>query len=745
MNLHLWVRLIDPRRIPFFSVLPYGCQWKECTITVLAWEFIGEMPADADLPPPEDNGNRCGPYARDNEYYVRQTLLQFHDCLTAANQPPPSPPEPSSDSTQTDSNEPSVHNSIHQEYSANTGQNAVHRVQVQPPKTNEKMEKGLNTKKGYWNPLTSYKQKAAVKIGKFTIMVKDNGKLVPAKQQEEKESQKTYMVNFNIVVGQVLVLKLSQTFKAFQTIDAQEKGGGTGYYKSKGDAQSCAATEACKYDKEKRKVSAVPKQAPDQNSTVKDTKESFNKPKTEFLSPKILAPIKKLFSTTKKKPTHTTITYPAKVFSTQTALSPTKLLHTNTSTNPQLTMELTDEQFVEQFAALSSGGESSQPIRLPQVGLANRQWNLCALLRVATDKSVIDHHFASTMMKAWGVDPATDISILARNMFLAQFTNREDLEKVMQRGIWTYRTDAVFPKRVRGSSDLEQPAVEVAEVWTQWHRVPPAAISKEGIHILARELGTPISEPVELFVGGHKIYKVKMLIKIDGKLKDRVDADHPELGTIPIYITYEKLPRICLFCSKIGHESLDCAEKLRLERLRVDPRFRDLPQMQQPIKLKVGAWINNSAKVPLTGTGSTIPNGPDYSGPSNVTNPKYGPAFFSGSWGRDAPQGDNNTLGLNLDRTANMEGFPNDPAAESPLSRARPFRARKIGEEKNDSHKRASPMDEREKGQMTEVLHLARANREDDFDAQTSGVAFEGNAHKKRTLEESSARPPQYQ
>ena len=84
MNLHLWVRIIDPRRIPYFSVLPYGCQWKECTITVIAWEFIGEMPADADLPPPEDNGNRYGPYAQDNEYYLRQSLLQFHDSLTAA-------------------------------------------------------------------------------------------------------------------------------------------------------------------------------------------------------------------------------------------------------------------------------------------------------------------------------------------------------------------------------------------------------------------------------------------------------------------------------------------------------------------------------------------------------------------------------------------------------------------------------------------------------------------------------------
>lgn len=36
MNLCLWVRCIDPKRIPYYMVLPFGNQWKECDIQVIA-------------------------------------------------------------------------------------------------------------------------------------------------------------------------------------------------------------------------------------------------------------------------------------------------------------------------------------------------------------------------------------------------------------------------------------------------------------------------------------------------------------------------------------------------------------------------------------------------------------------------------------------------------------------------------------------------------------------------------------
>lgn len=106
-NLCLWVRCSDPRRIPYSSVLPYGSHWKECFIQVISWEYTGDLPPAPDLPPPEDSGDRYGSNSADIEYFVRRTMIQFHDSINAYNRAQPSSPEPSSPSNPTDCSAPS--------------------------------------------------------------------------------------------------------------------------------------------------------------------------------------------------------------------------------------------------------------------------------------------------------------------------------------------------------------------------------------------------------------------------------------------------------------------------------------------------------------------------------------------------------------------------------------------------------------------------------------------------------------
>lgn len=281
----------------------------------------------------------------------------------------------------------------------------------------------------------------------------------------------------------------------------------------------------------------------------KEGKEFLNRPKNTASLTDAYRPINDLLYVPLIKQKLQSPGHIVKASTNQISLLTDKLLHKysplNTTLHEQTTqittqqnMDLMDEQFVEQFAALSSRGEQSQPVHLPRNGLANRSWHLCVISRIVTDKATIDNHFAATMMKAWGVDPAKEISILKHNMFLVQFTNKEDLKRVMQRAIWTYKMDVDILKRVNGPTKLEQPRVDMAKVWTQWHRVPLAALSKEGIIILAHRLGTPLYEPVELFTGGNKFYKIKVLLNIKEKLQDNLEVHHPDLGDFSIYITY---------------------------------------------------------------------------------------------------------------------------------------------------------------------------------------------------------------
>ena len=169
-----------------------------------------------------------------------------------------------------------------------------------------------------------------------------------------------------------------------------------------------------------------------------------------------------------------------------------------------------DEQFLAQFANLTAGSVSDEPIILQPRGLVDKDWSLCLLVKIIGDRGVMDSTFISTMRRAWTVSPATDFTNLARNVFLVQFANEQELSRTMSRGIWSYRGDVVALRRINGPEDLVDPKIEEAEVWVQWHRVPAHIITNEGILELAGELGTPLSDVQHAYSAGMRFCRIKV-------------------------------------------------------------------------------------------------------------------------------------------------------------------------------------------------------------------------------------------
>lgn len=118
-------------------------------------------------------------------------------------------------------------------------------------------------------------------------------------------------------------------------------------------------------------------------------------------------------------------------------------------------MELSDEDFIEHFAALSS--ESLELVDIPQQVTNQRVWELCTIATVITENQVNLYQFSPNMMRIWGVHPHTEISVLDKNLFLVQFVTEEELRRIFNKGVWTYRGDAVAMKRIQQQTDLAQP------------------------------------------------------------------------------------------------------------------------------------------------------------------------------------------------------------------------------------------------------------------------------------------------
>lgn len=268
-------------------------------------------------------------------------------------------------------------------------------------------------------------------------------------------------------------------------------------------------------------------------------------------------------------------------------------------------MDSSDEMFIAQFEALSA----EPPLTLPPQGVSTRNWSRCILARVLTDRSIVPSHFSQIMLRVWAARPDIEVVVLTQTVFLIQFTDDMEVNRTMQRGIWSYRGDAVILEKLSSQPDMTQPLVQNMEVWVQCHGIPLDAITNEGIIMLAEtKLGTMLSEPIDTFLGGQKFYRIKMLLPVDQALKDRLEVTHPNKGPINIFLFYERITKACLFCGKPGHEIAYCVDQVRMQRLSLDPRFKNRPGIKELAQPKVGKWITNPALIPLPDSQHHSPN-----------------------------------------------------------------------------------------------------------------------------------------
>lgn len=121
---------------------------------------------------------------------------------------------------------------------------------------------------------------------------------------------------------------------------------------------------------------------------------------------------------------------------------------------------------------------------------------------------------------------------------------------------------------------------------------------KEGFALLARAVGTPVSDCREGIVNGRPFVKAKLIVSLHEPLKDMVTLDHPSLGDLTDYVVYERVSKACTCCGTLGHEIQGYATHIRLQRIANDLAHKDKPEVQGITKPRLGAWITAPHMIP---------------------------------------------------------------------------------------------------------------------------------------------------
>lgn len=262
-----------------------------------------------------------------------------------------------------------------------------------------------------------------------------------------------------------------------------------------------------------------------------------------------------------------------------------------------------DEALIEKFIGLSTQQQQGTIVSVPSHATSSSTWERCLLVKIITDRTVLEQPFFSAMLKAWGADPAKTITPVERNCFLLECTNETDLNKAIFGGPWSYRGDMVTMKQVLSPNDLKANTLDTIDIWVQLYNVPVHAFTTDGLGLIAGKIGTPLSLPSEGFVMGKRFVKLKIRVRVNQPLKDCLKIPHPTMGDLLIYCVYEKLSRACTFCGLIGHEMSSCQDHTRLSQIMVGRTLGPEISAGQLLAQKFGSWRIDPALLPQDNLG----------------------------------------------------------------------------------------------------------------------------------------------
>ncbi|GKD46736.1 hypothetical protein Tco_1271381 [Tanacetum coccineum] len=154
----------------------------------------------------------------------------------------------------------------------------------------------------------------------------------------------------------------------------------------------------------------------------------------------------------------------------------------------------------------------------------------------------------------------------ADGLFYFKFASLNGLEQVLEQGPWLIRNIPLILTKWSPNMSLSKDEVTRVPIWVKFHKVPVVAYSKDGLSLIATQVGTPIM--LDAFTSAMcvdtwgRIGFEKALIKVstDKELKQEViiavpniDKEGEDHTLVKIKVEYEWKPPICLECHVFGH------------------------------------------------------------------------------------------------------------------------------------------------------------------------------------------------
>jgi hypothetical protein len=213
---------------------------------------------------------------------------------------------------------------------------------------------------------------------------------------------------------------------------------------------------------------------------------------------------------------------------------------------------------------LSDHEKQNLRLRTGKIQQSKEEAKFSLLFRLLTNRSFNGEAFKGTVRNLWGTQGNPLIRDIEDNLFMAVFQNRDDMERVVIQGPWTFDKKLIQVKRME--SDTQPTAVKFiyAAFWIRVYNLPILSMVRDVGEDIGNDIGRVVEVDVpENGIGWGRFLRIRVEIDVTKPLLRGKILEDGEGKPFWVDFKYEHLPIFCYRCGRIGHSGNECLEGRR--------------------------------------------------------------------------------------------------------------------------------------------------------------------------------------
>nr|CAD1817806.1 unnamed protein product [Ananas comosus var. bracteatus] len=250
---------------------------------------------------------------------------------------------------------------------------------------------------------------------------------------------------------------------------------------------------------------------------------------------------------------------------------------------------------------------SSAAIKLGVGDLSHDEFfNFCLVAKLHAEIIPSIKGLIGVLRRAWTFIAPFEVREAKNGIFLLSFKSKEDLQAVWDASPWCYNGTLIILERFRRCTPVECYNFNSAPLWVQFHDLPPDMMTPSIATKLASRVGEVIPIAANRMMRASFV-RVRILADLRLPLEKSLIIRLDNEKDLEIRLAYERLPRFCLFCGRLGHDIEHC--KTRNSMLdKIPPgipqtdrtSLEEFLQPRYPLSLSATPWKSSLADARAT-------------------------------------------------------------------------------------------------------------------------------------------------